>query len=144
MNYKELINIIEILSLNHNLVGSFMEGQSVYNINSNDNAYPVIYLTPRPHSIGHPVSTYNFYMYYVDRLLDDETNKIDIQTAGIKAIDDILMSLDNLSDNVEVEFPLSMNVFNEKFSDNCAGTYVEVSIQIQNINSECNSLINND
>lgn len=137
MNYKNIIKEIENFSIKHNLVNSFVEGDNVYDINSNDNLYPVIYLTPKPHQLNHPTSVYNFYIYYVDRLLNDRANRINVQNSGIKSLNDIIFKIIEL-ENTDVTYPVTLTVFTEKFSDECAGVFGEISIETYNDNTECN------
>jgi hypothetical protein len=136
MNYKNLLEEIRYLSVNHNLVESFVEGDNVYEINSTDNVYPVVYLTSKPHQLGHPTSIFNFYIYYVDRLTHSRDNRLDIQSAGIRVINDTVLGIIDL-ENTDVTYPITLTSFTEKFSDECSGVYAEVSIETFNDQTEC-------
>ena len=137
MNYKQLIDEVESISLSHNLVNSFVEGDNIYDLNSSDNLYPVIYLTSKPHQLSQPTSKYNFYIYYVDRLIENKSNRIFVQSAGIKAINDIILKVKELT-STDIEYPIALTPFTEKFSDECAGIYGEIVIETFNDNTECN------
>ena len=139
MNYIQLINAIEVLAVKHNLVSSFVEGDNVFEVNSSDNLYPVVYLTSKPHQLGHPTSTYNFYIYYVDRLLEDKSNRLYIQNSGMKAINDLILDIIEL-DKTDCTYPISINTFTEKFTDECAGVWAEISIETYNDMTECNKM----
>ena len=39
--------------------------------------------------------------------------------------------------------PINITVFSEKFADECAGGFIEISIETENDNSDCTSLANN-
>lgn len=141
MYYIRLIKEIEILAVKHNLVSSFVEGDNVFEINSNDNLYPVVYLTSKPHQLGHPTSIYNFYVYYVDRLLEDKSNRLYIQNSGMKTINDLILDIIEF-EKTDCTYPISINTFTEKFTDECAGVWAEISIETYNDMNECNKLTN--
>lgn len=139
MNFINLIKEIELLAVKHNLVSSFVEGDNVFEVNSSDNLYPVVYLTSKPHQLGHPTSTYNFYIYYVDRLLEDKSNRLFIQNAGMKAINDLILDIIEL-EKTDCAYPIAINTFTEKFTDECAGVWAEISIESYNDMTECNKM----
>ena len=142
MNYKKLIEWIKYISERHSLVNSCIYSNNIYEVNHIDAIYPLVQITPQPSQMDNPVSTYSFIFYYVDRLLNDKSNELDIQSAGYKALNDILLDIDGLIDT-ETQRPYSnVTVFSEKFSDECAGVFVEVKIDSYNQNNECTSLSN--
>lgn len=142
MNYKKLIEFIKYIGDKHSLINTTLEGDNIYQINHLDVVYPLVFITPQPHIINNPISTFNFIFYYVDRLLDDGSNRVDIHSAGLKSLNDMVLDIDML-ENTETISPYNCTVFTEKFSDNCSGVWFEVSIQSYNPNNEC-SMLNDD
>ena len=142
MNYKRLIENLQYIAGNHKLVNSCEEGDNVYKVNHMDIVYPLVFITPQPHILNTPLAQYNFVIYYIDRLLDDKSNRVDIHNSAIKAINDIIFEVDELEVTESLK-PINITVFSEKFADECAGGFIEISIETENDNSDCTSLYNN-
>lgn len=72
------------------------------------------------------IITYNFTLFYVDRLTANHSNEIDIQSQGIETLENILASLPDLG-----LYPsdYSFRTFNQRFADECAGVFCNVSIE---------------
>ena len=129
MTYKEIIKIIKNISLALPDVESFYTGD-VYEINKDQSVkYGSVVLTNQEHSFDNVNDqfNYNFVLFYIDRLTDDEANRIDVQTAGINALTTIAKTIEDygcIIDNVRY------NVFKERFNDWCSGVYGTFSIQV--------------
>ena len=129
MKYKEIVKIIKNISLALPDVESFYTGD-VYEINADQSVkYGSVVLTNQEHSFDNVNDqfNYNFVLFYIDRLTDDEANRIDVQTAGINALTTIVKSIEDygcIIDNVRY------NVFRERFNDWCSGVYGTFSIQV--------------
>lgn len=129
MTYKEIIKIIKNISLALPDVESFYTGD-VYEINKDQSVkYGSVVLTNQEHSFDNVNDqfNYNFVLFYIDRLTDDEANRIDVQTAGINALTTIVKTIEDygcIIDNVRY------NVFKERFNDWCSGVYGTFSIQV--------------
>lgn len=71
------------------------------------------------------ILTYNFTFFYVDRLTEDRSNELEVQSQGIETLENILRSLPDLG-----LYPAgySFRTFNQRFSDECAGVFCTVSL----------------
>jgi len=69
---------------------------------------------------------YNFTFFYVDRLTSSKGNEIEIQSVGIETLENILRSLEDLGIFGGMA---SYRTFNERFSDECAGVFCQVTLQ---------------
>lgn len=142
MTYYEVIRAVEACSLANLSVNSFYEGD-VYKINSaSDVGYAAVILTPQAHSLGEYLTTYNFNLFYVDRLTwdrDDEYsgNKLFIQSEAITTLKEILNRLSSVYEDIDLNYSLAANVFTEKFSDECAGAFVSFSVEVENEIDNC-------
>jgi hypothetical protein len=74
------------------------------------------------------VITYAFTLFYVDRLKNDRSNQIEIQSVGIQTLDNIIRRLDDLGIYSETSY--SFQVFNQRFSDECAGVFCNVNLSV--------------
>lgn len=70
---------------------------------------------------------FNFTFFYVDRLTENKGNEVEIQSTGIEVLGNILRELDAL--NI---FPgaHTFRSFNERFSDECAGVFCNVTLDV--------------
>lgn len=75
---------------------------------------------------------FNMILYYVDRLTINKDNMLDAQSTGIDVLHDILVKLPEEIDVLTSTY----RVFDQKFKDDCAGAYVNVTLQVP-INYTC-------
>lgn len=108
----------------------------VYRINSAPSLkYGVFAWTQGQHSGSiNGMTTFSFTFFYVDRLTEDKSNQIEIQSVGCETIGNILRLLDE--HDVEVG-SYTMQTFNQRFTDECAGVFCNVSLSV-NPQSMCN------
>ena len=138
MNLYDVLNKLSNIASNHKLIGSYHNGDVYRIMNSAKNTYPVVVFTVDSLQNYQDYSTLNAYMYFIDRLTDDEDNKINIQTNGINVINDIINKLCEINE-ISVPTPLQYTFFTEKFGDMCCGVYANVSIQFNNYSNCCNN-----
>ena len=135
MKYKEIIKIIKNISLALPDVQSFYTGD-VYEVNADQSVkYSSIVLTNQEHSFDNinDKFQYNFILFYIDRLTDDENNRTDIHTAAVSALKAIVRHLEDY--NVIIN-DFKFNLFRERFNDSCAGAYATLSVDVED--NDCN------
>ena len=135
MKYKEIIKIIKNISLALPDVQSFYCGD-VYEVNADQSVkYSSIVLTNQEHSFDNinDKFQYNFILFYIDRLTDDEANRTDIHTAAVSALKNIVRHLEDY--NVIIN-DFKFNLFRERFNDSCAGAYASISVDVED--NDCN------
>ena len=97
MKYKEIVKIIKNISLALPDVQSFYCGD-VYEVNSDQSVkYGSVVLTNQEHSFDNINDRfqYNFILFYIDRLTDDEANRVDVHTAAVSALKAIVQRLED-------------------------------------------------
>lgn len=142
-----LINIVEVfkkVSLQHPLVKSFAEGDPDLN-NLEDTKYSLINIFCDNTTIGNTsnssnVKQFKFTMFYIDRLLSNESNKLNVQTTGQQVIQEILNFIDANVEDVDITFPIVFTDFTQKYVNLCGGTYAEFIIEVNNDLGHCTSL----
>lgn len=135
MKYKEIIKIIKNISLALPDVQSFYCGD-VYEVNADQSVkYSSIVLTNQEHSFDNinDKFQYNFILFYIDRLTDDEANRTDVHTAAVSALKNIVRHLEEY-DVIINDF--KFNLFRERFNDSCAGAYASLSVDVED--NDCN------
>lgn len=129
MTLKDIIDIIEKVSLKMPNIKTSYEG-SVYDLNSKpDIEHTVTVLTQRTHDYdwNNQMWTFNFVLFYVDKLTNDESNRQDIQSNGIIALHNIVRNVCEIT-GLECSFE-SYDTFTESFASLCAGAYVSFDLQ---------------
>ena len=76
-----------------------------------------------------PLRTFNFTFFFVDRLTADKGNEIDIQSAGIETLTNIVRHLEE-RDGIYPLGPLTFQTFNQRFADECAGVWCSVRLEV--------------
>ena len=125
MKYRELLNNITEVAKKHPNINSTFIGD-VYELNHrNDVDYCAFVITQGTHRVnsGEEYIDYTLNLFYVDRLTADESNRTQIHSSGIDFMNSLLRAVEKLG---VVVVEQTVNVFNERFNDVCAGVYATV------------------
>lgn len=146
MTLKELIRTIEVVASHQPAINMVVENDIFRLNNKADARYGVFAFVQGLHntSIDSSVISYSFTLFYVDRLRNDRKNQIEIQSVGIQTLDNIIRQLDDLGIYAESDY--SFQVFNQRFLDECAGVFcnVSLSVPVGSLCSETFEDFNND
>lgn len=111
---------------------NYVNNGDVYELNNLPNIdYGVFFVTQQKHSADENNYTYNLTLFYVDRITTDGKNKLAIQSNGITLLTNIINLFLNNND-VELEGDIQLTTFKERFVDDCAGAFAEISIIAEN------------
>ena len=130
MTLVELIKTMEVIASHQPSIKMVVEND-IFRLNTKADArYGVFAFVQGQHStsIDSNVITYAFTLFYVDRLKNDRSNQIEIQSVGIQTLDNIIRQLDDLG--IYSESSYSFQVFNQRFLDECAGVFCNVTISV--------------
>lgn len=140
MNLVQIVKYIETIALEHPLVKSFYEGSVFEHLNSKEVKYGAFVLT-QPDFNGvvkdDNVKRYTFQATYIDRLCEDESNKLVIQTDGINTIHEIFNYIKTNAQTADVEIPITFTTFTQKFADKCGGAYANVVVEVNDEIGSC-------
>ena len=128
-NVIDLIKRIAQLQPN---VNSVTEGSIYEALNTTGEVdYANIHITQSKHieNENKQEITYNFILFYTDRLMADKSNKITIQSIGINVLKNILRTIEERDEDIYIS-ATDFQTFTEQFSDVCAGVYSNVSITV--------------
>lgn len=128
MTLAQLIRLFEGIAKKQPSINMIVQND-VFRINSAPSLkYGVFAWTQGQHSGSiNGMQTYSFSLFYVDRLLEDLSNQIEIQSVGCETISNILRMLDE--NDVEVG-NYTMQTFNQRFTDECAGVFCNVTLSV--------------
>ena len=135
MNLKEVIDSLNSIALSQPDINSYVKSGNIYDLNENRDAkYSVFCVTQGTHSYDFEggFNTFNFILYYVDRLQSDADNKIEIQSTALESLKNIIRVFRKEND-IELS-TASFEVFTESFSALCAGAYATISVIVYDDN----------
>ena len=135
MTLKEAIKMIEMVASQQPSVNMIVE-HDVFRLNSIPDAkYGVFAWLQGQHSTSVDSNTISlqFTFFYVDRLTEDKGNQLEVQSVGIQTLDNILRTLE---ENGLWVSNYNFQVFNQRFLDECAGVFSNVTIDMP-ISSVC-------
>lgn len=124
--YDIIHNILEVAKKQPN-INHTGEGD-IYSLNSLPNIdYGVFFITQSNHIQTDNTVTYNLVLYFIDRLLPDGSNRLQIQSQAMLQIGNII-NIFNQNNEVEIDYDINYTTFTHKFQDDCAGVFANVTI----------------
>lgn len=128
MNLAQLVERLKAVALAQPSIKTVVEND-VFRLNAMASVkYGVFAFTQGQHraNIGTGVTTFTFSLFYVDRLTEDASNEVEVQSVGIETLTNIIQTL---ADEFGVA-PWTINTFNQRFADLCAGAYATVAVDV--------------
>ena len=130
MTLSEVIKRIEYVAVRQPSVNLVVRND-VFRINEKPDARYAIFAWTQGQHTSIPSSdsiNYTFTFFYVDRLKSDHSNEVEIQSTGISTINNIIRTLEQY--NVFCDMAYTFQVFNQRFTDECAGVFCNVTFTI--------------
>ena len=136
MTLQKLLNTIGVIGVRDKLVNFTGCGGSVYELNDlSVHNYPILYCSPTgTHRVEDNYTTYQLSLFYIDRLLEDNSNGVDIHSAAVEVLKQIIRKIQKSDGVIGISDEYSINLFTEteKFKDRCNGAYANVEISVVN------------
>ena len=137
MTLNSLLNSIGLIGINDKLVNWEGGGPSVYQAANALNVadYPFLFCSPTgTHRVEENWTTYNVTIFYVSRLLEDNSNEMDIQSTAVEVLKNIVKKISHIDGVVAMADEYTINVFveYEKFLDRTTGAFATLEISIVN------------
>lgn len=130
MTLLQVVKAVELTAMNQPSVNMIVEND-VFRLNEKADAkYGVFAFVQGQHTSTLDSSFINFAFtfFYVDRLKNDLSNQLEVQSVGIETLDNILRLLDEKGIFVESQY--TFQVFNQRFLDECAGVFCNVTLSV--------------
>ena len=130
MTLYEVTKMIEKIADAQPNINSIVKSGDIYDLNKNEfeQNYSAFCLTQRNHTFEGDFATYNFVMYYVDRLTLDEENKLDIQSSGCNVLIKIINDIEKTG-LVSITYG-DITTFTTRFTSTCAGAYIYLGVTV--------------
>lgn len=133
MTLAQVIDIFEKVAMQQPSINMIVRND-VFRINSSPSLkYGVFAWTQGQHSGSIAgMTSFAFSFFYVDRLKEDLSNQVEVQSAGCETIGNILRALEEY--DIEVG-NYTMQTFNQRFTDECAGVFCNVTISVPQVSA---------
>ena len=133
MTLAQVIDIFEKVAMQQPSINMIVRND-VFRINTSPSLkYGVFAWTQGQHSGSIAgMTSYAFSFFYVDRLKEDLSNQVDVQSVGCETIGNILRALEEY--DIEVG-SYTMQTFNQRFTDECAGVFCNVTLSVPQVSA---------
>ena len=113
---------------------NFVGDGDIYSLSTLPNLdYSVFFITQTNHSQDENNTKYTLSLFYVDRITNGNgNNKLAIQSNGITVLTNIINLFLRENDDVEVEYDIQFTSFLQRFADECAGVFANVTFVVDN------------
>lgn len=137
MTLKYLINHIIQVAINEQLINYAQAGSSLSEINPEEvKYYPVLFVSPTGnHRVTENTTLYSITLYFLDRLQQDNSNVVDVYSAAIEELKNLVIQIrEKVEGVIGVNPVFDIRNFNmtEKMDDRCAGAYATIEILTDN------------
>ena len=132
MNITDLINSIKQIALSQSTVRSATDGDVYTNWNSGEIEYSSVNIAISAVSRSENAVTFTLYLYYGDRLMQDESNYNAICVDAENTLNSIINSLPG-----NVYKPYEIVFFKQRFLDYLAGGYVSFQYTVESDLGDC-------
>lgn len=136
MNFIQILKRLEAYSLSLPYVNDANLGDIYEYLNGKPNpTYAAVNIDITQSTRNDNLTSYNVYLYYVDRLSEDKSNWKEIKTTA----EQVLSSIINYAarDLGDVDDGWTINYFEQQFADNCAGGWVNFNLEVPNLLGDC-------
>ena len=135
MNFIQILRKLEAYSLSLPYVNSTNLGDIYEYLNGKPNVkYATVNIDINQSTRNDNLITYSVYLYFVDRLVEDKSNWMEIKTTAEQVLNSIVNYAAEIGD---VDDGWTINYFEQQFSDYCAGGYVQFNLEVPNEIGDC-------
>lgn len=143
MTLENLLYNIGKTAIKNKVINYAAAGSSIFELNAETIVdYPLLFASPTGnHEVRVNTTDYEITLYYIDRLLRDSANDVQIFSTGVEQLKLIMRMIENIDGVVEVADTYSISNFaeTEKMNDSVAGAFATVTITVLNT-SECDDI----
>lgn len=130
MTLYKVIEKLNEIALRQPNVRTAKEGNIYEALNANPSIkYGVFFVTQGTHTEDETWDHYTFTLFYVDRLENDmDVNRLQVQSIGKELLSNIIRTFE---EEVDCEYDIiSYTTFTQRFADECAGAYAQITFDI--------------
>jgi len=134
MTLLETIQIINQAALSQPNINAVVKTGDVFDLNKDNfkQRYAAFCCQQNQHTQNGDYITYNFTLFYVDRLTADKRNKTEIQSVGIVTLGNLIRVLEDVELLNPNDTTVTYQPFTQRFEAECAGVYCNIGITTAN------------
>ena len=135
MTLIQVIKVFENIASHQPSVNMIVRND-VFRLNAKKDAkYGVFAWLQGQHSgnLDTSLTSFSFTFFYVDRLTSNLDNQLEVQSVGVQTLTNIIRRMEEVGLFVSTDYTLQP--FNQRFNDECAGVYANVTIQVPDAGS---------
>lgn len=133
MTLMEVVQLLNYIAKNQPNVNGIVETGDIYDLNKEEfqQKYSAFCVQQNTHTVTQDFTTYSFTLFYVDRLTDDKSNKIEIQSTAVEFFSNFIKTVMQKFDSLDFSNG-EVHPFTERFSAECAGAYMDCKVTTKN------------
>jgi hypothetical protein len=142
MTLREIIKTIEHYAGLYTNANYIVESGNIYDISKNnyEMKFPAFCCSQEPpHTYRGEMIQYSFVLLFTDRLTNNRSNTIEVESTAIDVLAKTISALSKLS-MIDIEYDTDINTFTERFSEECAGAYINIKVTTT-LDSICEEVI---
>lgn len=136
MTLQTLCTAIADLAKAQEIINSSAAGTDIYSINGQTvRDYPMLYISPTGyHQVKENTTRFQLTLYYLERLLNDSSNEMDILSVSIEQLKNLIRGIKKIEGVVSVddEYQIVNWTDTENFNDRLAGAYATIVVEVVN------------
>ena len=142
MTLESLLYNIGKVAIRNKVINYAAAGSSIYELNADTiTDYPILFASPTgQHEVRTNTTDFEITLYYLDRLLQDSSNDVQIFSTAVEQLKFMLRVIEEIEGVVEIgeNYTISNFTETESMNDRVAGAYATVTITVMNV-SECDT-----
>lgn len=143
MTLEYLLYSIGKAAIRNKIINYAAAGGSIYELNAETiQDYPILFASPTgQHEVRVNTTDYEISLYYLDRLLRDNSNDIQIYSTAVENLKLTLRAIEEIEGVIEISETYNISNFTETeaMNDRVAGAFATVTITILNT-SDCDDI----
>ena len=136
MTLQTLCTAIADMAKAQEIINSSSAGTDIYEVNTQTiKDYPMLYISPTGyHQVKDNTTKFQLTLYYLDRLLNDSSNEMDILSVSIEQLKNLVRGIKGIEGVVAVdnEYQIVNWTDTENFNDRLAGAYATIVVEVVN------------
>lgn len=128
---NQVVQTIKEIAEAHEQINTVYFGNLPYFLShGSDNKYPAMFYDLTGSNISGNTLTLNFSLYFMDRMLAEQTNELEVQSDQLSIAQDIIAQLKWNEFEFDVQSSISIQFFQEDTPDLLAGVKADVSLDL--------------
>lgn len=135
---NQVVKTIQQIAEAHEQIRTVYFGNLPYFLShGTDNTYPAMFYDLTGSSISGTTLTLNFSLYFMDRMLAEQTNETEVLSDQLLIAQDIIAQLRYNDFNFDIQDSVPMQFFTEDTPDLLAGVKADISLDLPYLGNRC-------